>query len=236
MKRGLIITSTLIAGTAFAGTASIITSFKSPVTYVQGIDYHGGYIYHSAPRTTIFKTTTIGSVVQKIYADPTRAGLDRTDIEFWTAGPISKAIFRLSTTGSWIGTIPMPTTGRGISFGEGFLWFTGNDTRIYKVTTKGAIVTSFRIQTPPGYINPRGICYYGGKLWLVDSNIGAITQATISGSFIESYSTAQDPYGVTCEGNYIWYSDLISGWIYKMLPITSTVTPASLGKVKALYR
>lgn len=230
MKRGLII-GVLTAGTAFAGTGYIVASFKSPVAYVQGIDYHGRYIYHSAPRTTIFKTTTAGSVVQTIHADPTRAGLDRTDIEFWTTGGLG--IFRLSTTGSWKGTISIPTAGRGVTFGEGFLWLTGNDHRIYKITTTGSIVTSFIISA----VNPCGICYYDGELWLVNSNFWAIVQATTSGSFIESYNIPHEPYGVTCEGNYIWYSDLKSGWIYKMYPYsTNAVAPASLGKVKALYR
>ncbi len=220
----------LISSAAFAGTASIVSSFKSPVTGVRGIDYHGGYLYHSAPPTTIFKTTRAGSVVQTIHADLTREGFDRTNIEFWTTG--RSGIFRLSTTGSWIGTISIPEAGRGVAFGGGFLWLAG--ARVYKITLGGSVVTSFKVST----VNPRGICYRNAELWIVDSNIGAIAHATTTGSFIESYDTPHNPYGVTCEGSYIWYSDLKSGYVYKMLPIPygSSIIPASLGKIKTLYK
>lgn len=215
---------------ALAGTGSIVASFKSPVMNVRGIDFHDGYLYHSAPPTIIYKTTRAGSVVQTIRADLTREGFDRTNNEFWTTG--RSGIFKLSTTGSWIGTISIPEAGRGVAYGGDYLWLAG--ARIYKLKLGGSVVTSFRV----GTVNPRGICYRNQYLWIVDSNIGAIAHATTTGSLIESYSTPQDPYGVTCEGSYIWYSDLKSGWVFKMKPIPygTAVEPVSLGKVKVLYR
>ena len=219
----------LMATGAFAGTALIVSSFKSPSSYPAGIDYHGGYIYHSQDRYGIYETTTTGSVVGTIRTgDQTGVGLERTDTNFWTTG--GAAILKLSTTGSWTGTIPIPTKGRGVAYGGGFLWLAAHI--IYKITPGGSIVTTFRVST----INPCGICYHDDKLWIIDSNIGAVVHATTTGSLIESYSTLHDPYGVTCEGEYIWYSDLKSGYVYKMLPITTAVAPASLGKVKAIYR
>ncbi len=230
MKRGLIMV--LLAGTAFAGTASIITSFRSPCRNVRGIDYHGGYLYHAAVSENIVVTTTTGSVVQTIRALYTGTGLDRTNIEFWTA--TGYLINRLSTNGSLLRSFMGPVRVRGITFGEGFLWLTGNDTRIYKITVNGSVVNSFTLPRCNSY----GICYRNRELWLAERSEGSIFQVTVGGSFIESYPLPQYPWGVTCEGQYIWYSSFMNGWVYKMLPIPygTAVTPASLGKVKALYR
>jgi len=221
----------LIAGTAFAGTASIVSSFKSPPQPPQGIDYYGGYVYIAAPPGAIYKTTTTGSIALTIRANPVGPGLDRTNTNFWTTG--GRAIFKLSTTGSWVGTIPIPTDGRGVAFGGGFLWLSGNNNYIYKILPGGSIVTTFRV----GYVNPGGICYYNEQLWIADTN-GPIAHATTTGSLIESYTGSISPYGITCEGQYVWYSDLKSGWVYKMLPIPygTPVAPASLGQIKTLYR
>ena len=215
---------------AHGGTASIVSSFKSPCRNIRGIDYHAGYLYHAAISEGIVKTTTTGSVVQTIRALYTGAGLDRTNIEFWTCRGF---INRLSTTGSLIRSISIPITGRGVAFGEGFLWLTGGDTRIYKITVNGSVVNSFTLPRCNSY----GICYRAGYLWLAERSKGSIDHITIGGSFIESYDIPQDPYGVTREGAYVWYSDLKSGWVYKMLPIpTSSITPTSAGRIKALYR
>ena len=125
-----------------------------------------------------------------------------------------------------------PVTNRGIAYGGGFLWVTASTTYIYKLTIDGSAVNRFILSG----CNPDGICYDDGELWLAERSKGGIWNVTTSGSIIESYDIPQTPWGVTCQGEYIWYSVYANGYVYKMLPITTGIAPASLGKVKALYR
>lgn len=232
---GVLIGGCLMTASSFAGTGSIITSFKSPCRYVEsiGIDYHAGYLYHGDYRWgMIIKTTMKGSVVQTISAPYAGTGLDRTNIEFWACR--ADIIHRLDTTGSLMRSIYTPDKGYGVAYGEGFLWFTATNNHIYKLTVNGLVVSSFRFS---GHA-PRGICYRNQELWLADlSTRRGIDQVTVSGSFIESYRLPQRPWDVTCEGQYIWYSGYVNGWVYKMLPIPygTAVAPASLGRIKALF-
>jgi len=229
MKRGLII-GVLTAGTAFAGTASIVSSFKSLSPQVYGIDYHGGYLYHTSSRDAIYKTTTTGSLAEKIPTRYIEYGVDRTGTEFWTTG-VGINIYRLSTTGTLIRSINAPERGRDIAFGDGFLWHVASN--IYKLTTNGSFVSSFSFSGR----NLRGICWAAPYLWLADVGKNQVFQMTTQGSIVDYFPIPHQPYGVTCEGAYVWYSVTSNQHAYKMYPYsTNAIAPVSLGKVKALYR
>jgi hypothetical protein len=220
----------LIASTAFAGTASIVSSFRSPAKTVAGIDYYNGYIYHACQNNGIYETTTSGSNPQMIPTRYAGLGLDRTTAEYWTC--LSYAITRLDTEGKYIKAISAPHITRGVTFGATHVWTTGEDNRINKITVNGSPAGSFAL---PG-CNPYGICYSDDELWLAERSKGGIWHVTTTGSLIESYDIPQTPWGVACEGRYIWYSVDANGYVYKALPIPTPVAPESLGKVKALYK
>lgn len=235
----------LYAVAAFGGTASIVASFRTPCTNgAYGIDYHSGYIYHADPHGTnqIFKTNTIGSIIES-YSNVSNAhGIDRTDFEFWTACHDSGYIFRLTTSGSPIRSFKAPDKyGNGITYGEGFLWFLTPQFRptLYKYTVEGSIVNYFYFSLyGTGTVND--ICWDAPYIWIAghENGVGYLWQITQTGSVKDSIKRPTGyyvPFGVSCEGSYLWAS--ADYWVYKINVSHEVVTyPASLGEVKALYR
>ena len=222
---------TLCAATAFAGTASIVTSFISPCNPgdVYGIDYYDGSLYHAGGATSgyIYRTTTDGSTISSF--KHRASGIDRTWSEFWTSFYSARLIYRLSTTGTVIRTIEAPGLGPGVAYGEGFLWYsTGSE--IYKLLVDGSIVESFK--TPK--VGATGVCWDDPNLWLAVYPAGTIYKITQTGSIIGSTQTKGNPYGVSWDGSYLWYTAI--GWVYKAKVNFTSIAPASLGRVKALYR
>ena len=216
---------------AFAGTASIVSSFRSPcITYAWGIDYHGGYVYHGDGHNYIYRTTTTGTLLGSLSVGNASAGIDRTNFEFWTCN-LGGFIFRLSTTtGSVIRSFERPVYGYGIAYGEGFLWYSSTS-YVYKLTVNGSLVSSFRLPTT----SHRGMCWDAPYLWTASNGTRMIYQITQRGSVVDSISTApNNPYGVTWDGSYLWYT--AAGWVYKARVDFTAVAPASLGQIKTLYR
>jgi hypothetical protein len=234
MKRGIIIAGTLLAGFAFAGTGSIVASFRSPCSYVYGIDYYGGYLYHTDGNIDgwIYKTTTTGALVESIKNITAARGIDRTQTEFWTCSYIPPRVYRLSTTGSILNSFPIEGTGYGITFGEEVLWYT-QGTFVFKVTTNGSIMRSF---AAPG-LSVTGIFWDDPNLWLVNSNLRTFFLVNQNGSILDSVGAPKGrPYGITWDDSYLWYSTEDNRYVYKMKVSLTAIAPASLGKVKALYR
>ena len=212
---------------SYAGTASIVSSFRSPCRNAAGIDYHGGYIYHGDGRDYIYRTTTAGSVLDSYVVGGASSGIDRTDLEFWTCNR-GGIIFRLSTSGSIIRTIEVPVYGYGITYGEGFLWYPDISRHIYKLTVNGSIVNSFLIPSVA-----QDVYWDAPYLWVnCQTKIYLITQ---TGFVLDSFPTVSTAYGVTRDGSYLWYSTT-DNWVYKTQLNFTPVAPASLGQIKTLYR
>ena len=230
MKKLWLAVITICAGTAFAGTASIMASFPTPCrSSAYGIDYYDGQLYHAdGPYRTIYKTDTVGSVLGVIPTTMRPFGIDRTQTEFWTDDSAAM-IYRLETTGSFIRSFKGPgVRSGGVAFGEGFIWYTSGPT-VFKLTPNGSIRDSFDL---PGGLH--GICWYASNLWVADWSQGKIYQTTEAGSIIESITPVGTPYGVTWDGSYLWYT--ANGYVYQVSISHTPVAPASLGKVKAIYR
>ena len=225
-----LILSLICSTAAFAGTASIVSSFKSPSSYPAGIAYYYGYLYHTRSGQAIYETTTAGSITNSIPCIRVGYALDRTVLEFWSVS--GSIINRISTGGSLLRSFYGPVTNRDIAYGGGFLWVTASTTYIYKLTVNGSAVNRWLFSG----CNPTGICYDDGALWLAERSRGEIWNVTTAGSIIGSYDIPQTPWGVATDGEYIWYSVYADGYVYKMLPLTTGIAPASLGKVKVVYR
>ena len=221
---------TLCAATAFAGTASIVASWPSPCSSsAYGIDYYGGYLYHAdSPAYKIYKTNTAGSILETIPTTIRPFGIDRTQIEFWTDDGAAM-IYRLETTGTFIRSFKGPgIISGGVAFGEGFIWYTSGPV-VFKLTPNGTVVKSFEL---PGGLH--GINWYASNLWIADWSKGKIYQTTEAGRIIESITPVGRPYGVTWDGSYLWYT--ANRYVYQAHISPTSIAPASLGRVKALYR
>jgi hypothetical protein len=224
-----------VAAALATGDGSIVASFPG-VRPTCDLDWHGGYLYQ-ASGAAIWEITTSGSFVRTIpigsYVQP--VGVERTDVEFWTCRMAGSTgyIHHLTTTGSYLNSFTTPFSGRGIAYGGGYLWCTSGSA-VYKITTVGSVVSSF--PKPGNYVS--GISWAGPYLWVSDEwTGGAIYQVTTSGSVVRSiFRPSQRPYGVAWDGRYVWYTDVLINWIYAMTVAVTSAEPASLGRVKAVFR
>jgi len=225
---------TLCAATAFGGTCRIITYFKSPcVNAAYGIDYHGGYLYHVDTEAPfhIYQTTTTGSLVRSI---PNAAGawdLDRTADGFWACSGSSPLIWHLTTTGSLKDMFVGPSTlnGRGITAGGDCLWYT-NYWTVYKLTLAGSVMASFAAS------RTTGLFWEAPYLWLTVKSTSVIFQVTTTGSIVDNFPVegVGGPVGITRGDGDIWFT--AGNRVYRTRICYTAVAPASLGRVKALYR
>ena len=242
-KVSIILIATLCAAGAAFAAGSIISSFQSPFhpTYVKGIDYYGGYIWHvSNAVNTIYQTTTTGSVVSSFTGPRSTTGVHCTGSYLWTCSYSPAMVYYLTTTGTIVRSFSGPTDGYGLSFDGTYLWFSSarSGNMIYRMTTTGSVLNSF---SGPGSFNG-GIDYTNGYIWVADwpgANAG-IFRITTTGSTVESYRpvpTGSRTPGVCWDGNYVWYNDY-SGthYVYRMTTNLTSIVPSSIGKVKAMFR
>jgi len=117
----------------------------------------------------------------------------------------------------------------GITYVDDFLWLSASRSTLYKLTTTGFVVKSFILPNPRVY---SGLCWKAPYLWIANGR--AVQQITQSGSVIESFPVTGYSEGVSWDASYLWYS--AGTWIYRAEVKFTAVAPASLGKVKTLYR
>jgi hypothetical protein len=241
--------SAALAGGAAASGGSIIRSFESPCNdCTDGIDYRGGYLYHAnfnGP-CEIIKTTTAGSRVSSL-TDPTYVrGVDFTGAvywvySFWPQVPRDR-IYRVTEAGSLAASFAAPSNGYGVTYDGEHLWYSTAGSHywnyVYKLTTKGSVVSSFQAPHGKGYLN-KDIDWGDSCLWLAQSSSagGFIYQMTTAGSVVFSiFLQGREPTGVAWDGKRVWFADGGNDWVYQISWSGVDVAPASIGKVKALFR
>jgi hypothetical protein len=117
----------------------------------------------------------------------------------------------------------------GLTWDGTHLWLSGPGTdQIYKLTTAGAVVTSF----PAPGLSPKGIAWDGTNLWVASDTDDRVYQITTTGSVISSFPlTTSDPFGMTWDGTHLWVVDDVTLRIYKFTTtgtlVSSFVTPGT---------
>lgn len=231
----------LLAAAGIAvGAGSIISSFPSPIsTYGKGLDYYGGYIYHVTNANRIcYQTTTTGSVVRSITFPSTMRGVHFTGSYFWASDNV--AVYRLNTSGSVLNSFSTNLAHYGLAFDGTYIW--GSTARvnnqITRMTTTGSVVSSFR--APGSFVGD--LDWVGGYLWVCDwPTSGGLYRVTTTGSVVESYvpppGPSSRPSGVCWDGSYLWFlSYTTPRYVYQMDTVTTSILPASLGRIKSIYR
>jgi hypothetical protein len=243
----------LVAAATFAGTLDIVSSFSSQKRRRKGIEYAGGYVYATSEYSTnnIHVYTTNGILVRTIPTPPGAVGLEVSHAPsgyLWlsTYSPGYGYLMTLSS-GSIVSSFAGPARGQGItSDGRYLYWSTTYANRLYVLTTTGSVVRYFT--QPARY--PGGCDYVApGYLWLCDWYLFAerIYYYTTTGSMVDSFRTPGAPQirpsGVTWDGNYVWYHHYRyniyePSYVYRARVTFSgvNVAPASVGKVKAIFR
>ena len=241
-NRALIVAGVVLVAAAAFAAGSIISSFRSPSEYVSGMAYHSPYLYHGSQRTVnINVTTTTGSLVRRIRALTAIWDVDFTGTYFWVSTWTSPYwVYRLTSTGSVMGSFRGPARGYGITYDGRYLWYSSPDAgnMVWQLTTAGSVVSSFK---GPGSYNGGLDWDSRGYLWLCDwpGSGGGVFRMTTVGSVVESYRpipAGRRPSGCAWDGNYVWYCTYNSRYVYQLDTVITSIVPASLGKVKALFR
>lgn len=245
----MVILSVAFAASAAATGGSIIRSFESPCNdRTDGIDYRDGYIYHAnfnGP-CEVLKTTVAGSVVSSLQEPPYACGVDFTGSDFWAYAYWPRVprdrIYRLNRDGSVVASFAAPSYGYDVTFDGGNLWYStaGNHywNYVYKLTTAGSVLSSFQAPHGRGYLN-KGLDWGGSYLWLAQASEvdGLVYQMTTAGSVVYSVSMpGRQLTGVAWDGKHVWFADGGTAWVYQMTWSGIGVAPASVGKVRALFR
>jgi len=235
----------LAAGSVFAGTFQVVSSFASQKTWRKGLEYAGGYLYTTSNYSdnTIHVYTTTGSLVRTIPTPASSMGVEVTHAPsgyIWvnTFSPYNGYRMVLST-GSVVTSFSGPASGYGItSDGTYLYWSTVTSDLMYVLTTTGSVVRSF---TQPGSF-PCGWDYMApGYLWTCTfSSSNGIYLVTTGGSLVDSFDPSTfgctSTSGVTWDGNYLWYCNYNPRYVYQIDTVITSIVPSSLGKIKSVYR
>ncbi len=238
------------AASAYAGLGSVISSFPLAGTIMaHGVAWNGEYLavtnYHASGDRTWRHYTTTGSLVGSFDPplgpySPVQFGAEFDGTYYWGSDLFQqKYVYRFTTQGSTISSFPAPDPS-GIAWDGSYLWIMslyGGTVRQY--TTGGSVVKSFAVAPiDAGY----DMAWDGTYLWCANRPLSGpnyIFRFTTEGTVVASFAAPGTfTTGCGCDGRYLWLSDN-SGTksVYQVDgELSYNVAPASLGKVKALFR
>jgi len=234
----LTVTLVALAAACFASNWTVVASFDGPYpSQGYGIEAYGNYLYCVGSNMAyISKITTTGSQVNTIPLFMYCYDLDFDGTYFWVV-QTDHQCRRYTSTGSTLGSFSIGSIiGNGIAYDGTYIWVQGGPTStqyIYRMSTTGSIYSSF-----PAQGNYMGaIDYAAGYFWsMAGPSSSTAYKLTTAGSVVDSFAGPVTPsYGSSFDGTYFWTTNYGNGWVYKMQDVED-VAPASLGRVKALYR
>ncbi|MGD8717472.1 MAG: hypothetical protein PVH29_01500 [Candidatus Zixiibacteriota bacterium] len=209
----------------------VISSFEMPpeTNCCEGLAWDGDYLWSCGSPTDAFVSlTTEGSVVSLFGIGPTynyAEGAAWDGMYLWYSyhvpGYDRASVNRVTTTGSAVGGFEAYTFNiAGLAWENDGIWC--NNT---KYTTTGSIISTFFI-----FGGVRDMAWDGHYLWSGNKQI------TTNGSFIQSFPVpgVGYPTGTTFDGNYLWIH--VYPRAYQIDIGVVGVDPASMGKIKSLYR
>jgi DNA-binding beta-propeller fold protein YncE len=257
-----ILAAASFAGMAGASYVQVVSSFDAtysgagPTWYAYSVEYDGSYLWTSVLYHLIKRTYPAGSLVGTFGMDPYQPyGLayDGTYI-YSTNAATTRFVYQVDPgSGSTVASFPYPSgasRGAGLAFDGTYLYFSCYDaSRIWRLTTAGSVVATL----PTAITKPWGLAYDdrtpgGPFLWLADHPFGSgpqskIYQLTTAGSIIDSADwpvTGVGACGLAFDGAYLWGVNNVypqANYCYRMLFVSDVgVNPASVGRIKALYR
>jgi len=151
-------------------------------------------------------------------------------------------IYRTTYTGSivrscWAQPIIYPRHMTSVDFDGTYYWVTDNGFNggVYKLTTAGVCISSF--ETPLSNYYFKGIAVVGNYLWLSCGFWNNIVKYTTAGSAVASFpKPGGNVYDCEYANGRLWVV-ANSQYVFEMSASTNPgIAPASLGRVKAIYR
>jgi hypothetical protein len=142
---------------------------------------------------------------------------------------------RRDTSGSITSSFPVNALNGGLTYDGTYFWITSTSPHTFwRYTTGGSYVSSFTVPFEPFDPGWDGTYLYCGTYQPDQS----IYRLTTNGSVVESVAPPVNfPWGCCCDGEYLWVSTTVgTNYIWKLDLGDIAVAPASLGRVKAVYR
>ncbi|NIT36716.1 MAG: hypothetical protein GTN49_09475 [candidate division Zixibacteria bacterium] len=260
MKKVILTTvAVLFAAAVYAGMGDVLTSWPAPGehTGINGIAFEGDYIWlkdRDCEFGSVMKCNTSGSVVKEIgfpyHGSGPSNGLAFDGTYLWTIyfplpGPVRRDHYvKYTTAGSEAGgfavhpdVVYWPSV--SVSWDGQYLWTDerpkGVDKKAGKYTTAGSLLGTFSVPGKWG----TDAAYYNDQLWYGTSYpYDTVFGGVIGGDVVASFpAPGGSSYAVGFDGEYLWTADRNKPqYIYKVDIEVVGVAPASLGKVKALFR
>lgn len=233
----------ITAVSAAQADVSIVASWPSPGQLPYGVTYDGSYIWVSCDETgkeSVYKCDPAnGSVVSSFRVGTT--GLfgcvyDGSYLWYDALDPgLSYYMYKVTETGSVLASWPSPVARTvGCGWDGTYLWLSSYFGSLGWATTAGSLVGSFGTSW-----RPTGVAFDGYYLWTAEYHQPDLHRLTTAGSVVASYLfPAGEPWGLGFDGEYLWVTSAGSpGYVYKAdFGGYPAVAPASIGRVKALYR
>ena len=258
MKKAITIVTltTTFAVLGYAGMGDVITSWQAPGPYyrVNGIAFEGEYIWlnnGAGESKGVFKCTKAGSLMKEMgfpyHGWGPAYALAFDGVYLWTifhqpvGTPKYDHYVKYTTTGSeagafWVHMYPLYYASRAVCWDGQYLWTDErlSEVKAGKYTTTGTLVGTFAV---PG-VWRTDAAYYNNQLWTGGPNNYVFGMNVGASTWVASFAAP----GGSCaavgfDGEYLWTADRNTPqYIYKVDIDVVDVAPASVGRVKALYR
>jgi hypothetical protein len=233
-------------GEAESALGDVVSSFPSPLTPTSssGLAWDGAYLWSChPPRTYFYCISTTGTIVTSFKIGASYGEYDGATYDGEYLWYVEHQSFRPSyyiqrtKTGSFVNWFILGDYGfAGLASEKGCLW-TGVNFRPLgicgvKLTTTGSWVSSFKAP-----FTLADLAWDGHYLWSCGPG-HHMYRITAKGSITASFPVPglMGSRATTFDGNYLWVENPEVGWFYQIDIGVVAVTPASLGRVKALFR
>ncbi len=240
MKKAVFVLAlSLAAATAWGTFGDVLASFPGPGDNPLALAWDGRYLWCTTqfPDRTFRINPNNGSVVSS-YATGlgfSARGLTWANASLYDGRYSPNYINRRNTLGSILSSFPISNYFGGLSYDGRYLWATSTSPRAFwRVTTTGSRVSSFAAAFypfDPGFVGNYLYCGTHQPSHL-------IYKLTTTGSIVASAAPpANYPWGCCSDGKYLWISTTSgSPRVWKLGLGYTAVAPASLGRVKAVFR
>ncbi len=147
--------------------------------------------------------------------------------------------YRVTPAGSILNSFYLATdeVGAAHAFASNVLYTTRNTgNRLFvRNPTTGSVISTHNLSFAPNDVGYDS----RGYLWIASAQRGYIYQTTTAGSIINSFAvTPGTPYGCDFDGTYVWVGTVgATHMLYRYeVGLGGAVEPASVGRIKAIYR
>jgi DNA-binding beta-propeller fold protein YncE len=232
-----------------AELGDVVASFASPAPRPTTLTWADGNLYcfcDTLPYNIWKIKPSNGSVLgsfrfAKAAADT--EGIAHDGKYFWVGNSVENVIYCLEWGGSVVSSFKTTwNVGRGLACSDFHIWGTeaGGEWnfKIYQMRRSGEVIRSFAV-----YYQMFDPVWDGQYIWVPDYDevvewYRIIRIDPTNGSVVTTFqSPADEARGMAYDGTYLWLSTMAdNGRIWKIDTGGVGVEPASLGRVKALYR